>query len=255
MTVRRAIVSCTIALALIASWTRGVAAQAGRLRPSSIEHVAPETVESTRPSPFYDEPVNTAKSTTVRRETRRDAESTPATVREKTPLPTTDFDDQNGESPTQSRSSFGPSLFWAAGILAVGWMARQVINRSPLQGRSLSSLEVVARQGLGPQQQLALIRLGSRVLLVGTTPSSISTLATIEDPLEVNRLLAELRPTSSPPRPGWVDLFRSRQDENRSSPVEAVSLATGKSTANTTSSAPSPESGKLASSLRGGTDV
>ena len=78
-----------------------------------------------------------------------------------------------------------------------------------------------------PQQQLALIRLGSRVLLVGTTPSGMSTLATIDHPAEVEELLKELQSGKSAPRPTWKDLFTPAVDaEFRRQPVDSVNVST-----------------------------
>lgn len=231
MTFRREFVRCVIASAVLCLWTSVTSAQASRPRGNPIEQVEPEFVPSNRPSPFYDAPPTSSKSTTVRRESLADIETTEqaSPVREKTPLPTTDFADEGSDFSTPSKSSFGPSLFWAFGILAVGWIARQYLkNGGPLQGRMASSLEVLSRQALGPQQQLALIRLGTRVLLVGTTPSGMSTLATIEDPTEVAQLMAELRPAATTNGPTWRDLFRAPPDDSRNTPVGGVSMATGK---------------------------
>lgn len=258
MTFRREFVRCVIASALLCLWASITSAQTSRSRGNPIEQVEPEFVPSNRPSPFYDDPPTSSKSTTVRRESLAEIDtSEPASpVREKTPLPTTDFADEGSDSNVPSNSSFGPSLFWAFGILAIGWIVRQYLkNGGPLQGRMASSLEVLSRQALGPQQQLALIRLGTRVLLVGTTPSGMSTLATIEDPTEVAHLMAELRPTTSTNGPTWRDLFRAPPDDTRNTPVGGVSLGTGKRSAPVPSSVSAENRGEPESSLREVADV
>jgi len=232
-----------MAFACCMAWVPGLCAQVSNSRTRSIDEIEADFEQSARPSPFYDDPEPQARSSTVRRESTAEIELTEPElpVRQKTPLPTSDFADEE-ESVTASRSSFGPSLFWSFGILAVGWIARQYIKGGgALPGRSSGSLELLSRQTLGPQQQLALIRLGSKILLVGATPSGMSTLTTIEDPAEVARLMAELRPAATQTRPTWKDLFRAPQAEPREQAASGVSISTMRRPP-TTNSAPSVHS-------------
>jgi flagellar biogenesis protein FliO len=243
MTIRRDFFRCVMAFACCMAWVPGLCAQVSNSRTRSIDEIEADFEQSARPSPFYDDPEPQARSSTVRRESTAEIELTEPElpVRQKTPLPTSDFADEE-ESVTASRSSFGPSLFWSFGILAVGWIARQYIKGGgALPGRSSGSLELLSRQTLGPQQQLALIRLGSKILLVGATPSGMSTLTTIEDPAEVARLMAELRPAATQTRPTWKDLFRAPQAEPREQAASGVSISTMRRPP-TTNSAPSVHS-------------
>lgn len=240
MTFRREFFRCVMALTCLMVWGAELRAQGSKTRTKSIEEIEAEFEQSARPSPFYDEVEPQPSSTTVRRESAVEVEATEPErpARAKTPLPTSDFADE-GESATSSRSSFGPSLFWSFGILAVGWVARQYLKGGGgLPGRSSGSLELLSRQTLGPQQQLALIRLGSKILLVGATPSGMSTLSTIEDPAEVAQLMAELRPPVTQSRPTWKDLFRSPQSDSRERPASGVSISTMRRPPNTNSAPP-----------------
>ena len=213
---------------------------------------APPAAESplSRPSPFYegDEPVVVPRDRHAQRLPERvgSTPSTPSTANEtsgqpagtrtgKTPLPAANFEDgTEPASPARGRSGFGPSVAWAVGILAAGWLVRQfLVSRGPLALGAPAAVELLSRQTIGPQQQLALVRFGRRILLVGTTPTGMSTLATVDDPEEVQSIVAELRPSTSKMGPTLLDLFRGQRSEpsrDDSAPV-SVSLSTTSRTA------------------------
>ena len=216
----------------------------------SIDTPAMESPRPGRPIPFYDadDPVVAPRETHAQRIPSQAVE-TPATTpttrklpetgefsgrveslgSEKTPLPETDFTDGTAPTPAaRGRAGFGSSVAWAMGILAVGWLARQFLKSGgPLSIAAPSAIELLSRQSIGPQQQLALVRFGRRILLVGTTPSGMSTLATVDDPAEVQAIVTELRPLTTQVGPTLLDLFRSRRSEpTRDSAPASVSLST-----------------------------
>ncbi len=53
-------------------------------------------------------------------------------------------------------------------------------------------LRIVARTHVTPKQQLMLIKLGRRMVLLGVSPDRISTLSTVDDPEQVALLLGEV---------------------------------------------------------------
>ena len=55
---------------------------------------------------------------------------------------------------------------------------------------STSVLEVLSRVSIAPRNHVLLMRLGSRILVVGDSPAGLRTLADIADPEEVAGLLA-----------------------------------------------------------------
>ncbi len=214
---------------------------------SSLDPPTTESPLSVRPSPFYeaDHPVVAPPATHAQRVPARamkppakpDSKSQPAEIHtpretarlEKTPLPDADFAEGSEPAPaTRGRSGFGSSVAWALGILAVGWLARQFLKSGgPLSNVAPSAIELLSRQSIGPQQQLALVRLGRRILLVGTTPTGMSTLATVDDPVEVQTILSELRASTSQVGPTLLDLFRNNRSEpTRDSAPVSVSLST-----------------------------
>ncbi len=209
-----------------------------------------ESLLSGRPSPFYeaDDPVVAPRDTVKQRVPARQVEAShpPAVSRvriesskigsefpvadsSKTPLPESHVDTYGETMPTsRERSGFGTSLAWAVGILAVGWLARQFLKvGGPLVSGAPSAVEILSRQTIGPQQQLAVMRFGRRILLVGTTPTGMSTLATIDDPAEVQTIVAELLLPVTRGRPTMRDLFRAKRPDPRNEPLEeSISLST-----------------------------
>ena len=217
---------------------------------------AAESLLSGRPSPFYeaDDPVVVPRSTLKQRIPARQAEASqpPAVSRvraesskigsefpvedsSKTPLPESHVD-TNGETmpASRERTGFGTSLAWAVGILAVGWLARQFLKvGGPLSSGATAAVQILSRQTIGPQQQLAVMRFGRRILLVGTTPTGMSTLATLDDPAEVQAIVAELLPPVTRGKPTMRDLFRAKRPDPRNESLEeSISLSTTNRTLN-----------------------
>ncbi len=235
-----------IALGLFALWL-GMMPQPNRAAGEDELSFDPPVAESSlsRPSPFYegDEPVVAPRDRHAQRLPARVSETpltTPttheigtqpeATRTGKTPLPAADFEDgTESAASVRGRSGFGSSVAWTLGILAAGWLARQfLVSRGPLAMGAPAAIELLARQSIGPQQQLTLVRLGRRILLVGTSPTGMSTLATVDDPVEVQSIVAELRPSTSKMGPTLLDLFRGQRaapSRDDSAPV-SVSLST-----------------------------
>ena len=92
----------------------------------------------------------------------------------------------------------GPWLRTLGALVLVGVLVfalRVVLKRmgGPRRpGRRADAMEVVAQAPLAGRQQLALVRLGRRLVLVGTGPTGMSALAEVTDPAEVAELLAEV---------------------------------------------------------------
>jgi len=81
-------------------------------------------------------------------------------------------------------------------VVALIFVVRLVLKRlgrRPDVAARGEAMEVVARAPLGSRQQLALVRLGRRLVLVGTGPGGMSCLAEVTDADEVAELLTEAR--------------------------------------------------------------
>ena len=76
--------------------------------------------------------------------------------------------------------SAGALLVVVALILALRIMLKRITPKVQAASRG-GPVEIVARTGVSPRQQLLLVRLGKRMLLLGATPNSMDTLAEIAD--------------------------------------------------------------------------
>ncbi len=74
-------------------------------------------------------------------------------------------------------------------ILALRLVLRKVaVKNAPAAGRG-GAVEIIARTGISPRQHLLLVRLGTRLVLVGATPGSLNTLAEVADTEEAASLI------------------------------------------------------------------
>jgi flagellar biosynthetic protein FliO len=80
--------------------------------------------------------------------------------------------------------ALGLVLLLMGGLFA---LMRRLQSTAGSKGRE-GMLEFLVRTSVGPKQSLLLVRLGSRVLLLGVTAERIQTLQVIRDPEEVERL-------------------------------------------------------------------
>ena len=81
-------------------------------------------------------------------------------------------------------------------VIALIFVVRMLLRRlsgSAGVSRRGRAMEVLAREAIGSRQQLSLVRLGRRLVLVGSGPSGMSRLAEITDPDEVAELVEQVR--------------------------------------------------------------
>jgi flagellar biosynthetic protein FliO len=99
---------------------------------------------------------------------------------------------RNGSGNTDGDSpwlSFLGPLVVVLGVMAVAlWAARKFVPGVRRLGGS-GAVRVMARTHLAPRQSIALVKVGSRVLVVGQTADRLTTLDTITDGDEVSHLL------------------------------------------------------------------
>ncbi|MEC8338696.1 MAG: flagellar biosynthetic protein FliO [Planctomycetota bacterium] len=72
------------------------------------------------------------------------------------------------------------------------WLRRGSRGSNPLL--SEDAWEILGRGNLGAKHDVQLVRLGSRILLIGHSPNTIQTLVEITDPREVQSMLQRCRP-------------------------------------------------------------
>jgi len=82
--------------------------------------------------------------------------------------------------------------------LALRWAWVKLTGHVPARASS-PVLEVLSRTTIAPRNQVVLLRLGGRILVVGDSPAGLRTLANVDDPEEVASLLTAItaaQPTS-----------------------------------------------------------
>jgi flagellar protein FliO/FliZ len=97
----------------------------------------------------------------------------------------------------ESDSSDGSARAWTQLLLAMGivvglifglqWLIRRMAGNRV--ARPNEALKVVAHTGLSPKHQLFLVRMGQRMVLLGSGPQGLSRLAEITDPAEARDVL------------------------------------------------------------------
>jgi flagellar biogenesis protein FliO len=89
-------------------------------------------------------------------------------------------------------------------FLAFAWLTKRAAPKS-MQALPGEVVEILGRAPLNSKQQMQLVRLGNRLLLLAMSTDSAETLAEISDPAEVDRITAICRQNA----PGSVtDTFR-----------------------------------------------
>lgn len=84
-------------------------------------------------------------------------------------------------------------------MLGMAWVIKRYLPaRRLLPGAGV--IQVVARTALSPKQQIVLVRLGGRFILVGVSPERMNTLTCVDDPQQAALLMGELAST----RPGSI---------------------------------------------------
>jgi flagellar protein FliO/FliZ len=88
------------------------------------------------------------------------------------------------------------TLLALAVVIALIYACRYVLRRlgkgTPLGGADSGVIEVLSRTGIGARQQLLLVRLGRRLVLVGCWPGGMAGLSEITDPAEVSALTSSV---------------------------------------------------------------
>ncbi len=76
----------------------------------------------------------------------------------------------------------------------VAWIARRGLPSSATSRLPTEVVEVLGRAPLAGRQQMQLLRLGNKLILVCISASGVSTLGEVNDPVEVQRLAGMCRP-------------------------------------------------------------
>ncbi len=122
--------------------------------------------------------------------------TTAAASSTRTPLPPPsekrkprDSNSSNSIAPTGTLSTVFGSLAVVLGLfLLVVWLARRALPNTPFN-LPKEVVEVLGRTQFGNKQQMQLVRIGNKLLLLCNTASGTDTLTEITDPEEVDRIV------------------------------------------------------------------
>jgi flagellar biosynthetic protein FliO len=122
---------------------------------------------------------------------------------------------------------------WLRTILALAlvvgliFLARHLLRRFgvPVRARPAGGdvMEVLARSPVSQRQQLLLVRLGGRLVLVGAGPSGMSALCEVTDAQEVQSLLKAIEQSKGG---AFADIFRRKSKEFSSKVVSSTGPGT-----------------------------
>jgi len=116
------------------------------------------------------------------------------TQRTSTTGPTTnELQARSGGAPTVDMKRVALSLALVLGVIFIARFAMKKMFPAVSVGRNSQVIRVVSRSVVGPKQQFLLVKLGKRLVLVGDSGSSMSSLAEISDPAEVAELVGQLQ--------------------------------------------------------------
>jgi flagellar biogenesis protein FliO len=88
------------------------------------------------------------------------------------------------------------------------------------QGLPSEALEFLGKRHLDPRQTIYLMRLGARILVLGSSPAGLNTLAEVTDPIEVDRLagLCRRREADAASRGTFQAVFQKQTAASDSAP-------------------------------------
>jgi flagellar biogenesis protein FliO len=142
------------------------------------------------------------------------ADEPPVPLRRITPRGETSQGESAGRSRLPSAGSVLSAL--AVVVLAIFGAARLWKAHGPKLASPVPSgaAEVLGRCRIEARQSLYLVRLGSRVLVLGSSNGELSALSEVTEPAEVDLIVAQCRSEGSGPSP-FSRLFEARQRAER----------------------------------------
>lgn len=142
---------------------------------------------------------------------------------------------QNGETDDGQAEGGLPSLgtvLTALGVvvlLMLGVAKMLGKNAAVNSGRTISPVDVLYRRSLDTKNSISIVRVGPRLLVLGSSAGGLTTLAEITDPVEVEALSIELRAASEASN-GALGFVARWLDRSSQEPVETASTPAPKTT-------------------------
>lgn len=141
------------------------------------------------------------------------------------PRPGTSPDSTTPENGSASRNSLSPGSVFGAlvfVVLVILGLAKLVARKSPfaVSGLPREAIEVLGRRTIDPRNSVYVVQVGSKILLLSSSATGMTTLSEITDPIEVASLsnLCRAEHAKSSETANWLTgLFRGNESapENR----------------------------------------
>jgi flagellar biogenesis protein FliO len=151
-------------------------------------------------------------------------------IEEKTRLSSDGDRRTNPAAPRESKHLLSTiaSLALVLGLFAVVvWIMRRGTPKTQQQRLPNEVVDVLGQATLGHRQNVQLLRLGGRLLLLSVTPNGAETLAEVTDAVEVERLTALCRKsTTRSAAPSFRDVFQQFRAPTSLPPVPLASTTT-----------------------------
>jgi len=169
------------------------------------------------------------ESSTPPRANRRNAQPKPA--RPLTPISKPSNKKQANSEASPSRPGVAGSVTTTIGSLAIVVVlillgATFLKKHGPLMGTGLPSeaVDVLGRKTINQRQSIHLVRLGSRILVIGSSLEGLTTLAEVTDPVEVDYLSGICRPSDDEGTAAQTfrALFHRNTQAHREAPISDI---------------------------------
>lgn len=143
----------------------------------------------------------------------------------------------SGKSAASDRGSAGFGfwrVFWALAIVLGAILAMRYAGKRffglQAPGTAAGPMRILARQTVSPKQQLMLVQVGKRLLVIANCGSQMSMLCEIRDDQEILDIVAQVK-QSKPPTPGasfWSLIRReeSQYEQPKSAPAAVADAST-----------------------------
>jgi flagellar biogenesis protein FliO len=109
-------------------------------------------------------------------------------------------------------------------IVVLRWGGKRLMTSGRL-GRGSRGVQVLGRTYLSPRQQVLILQVGRRLLVVGDSGGQLNTLCQIDDPDEAATLIAQLRgEPEPPPQTSFATVFRRARQRYADEPDAPASV-------------------------------
>ena len=188
------------ALILFASSTHNISAQDGRFTaspdvntPKSLTNSVRQESDKATPRHLQTIPENDGRENSSSfpdaLNVQQSAERPVTPLKRNSALPSTKGDQSTTRTTEGSSGGAVLAVLFVVLVFVLG-LAKLFLKRSPytINGLPLDAVDVLGRRAVDPRNSVYILKVGSRLILMGSSPGGMSSLAEITDPIEVASL-------------------------------------------------------------------